>query len=118
MYKETFKKLCMSFDKKPNQELYEYWDEILEDYDPYFIDIAINNIIKNDKFFPTIARIIEEIQNTPYEEISTEEKRRRMKEKGINPEWVDKVIENEEVEQNDIDTFNEFKSFLEGLKNG
>ena len=117
MNKETFKKLCMNFGKDANKELYELWNEQLEDYDPYFVDIAISNIIRNDKYFPTISRVIDELRNIPFEEIPIEEKKRRMKAKGIEPEWLDKVFEDEEPDDDTIREFEEFKSFIEDLRN-
>lgn len=117
MNKETFKKLCMSFDKKPNIELYEYWNEMLEEYDPYYVEKAIESIITTDKFFPTYSRILEALRELPYEEIPTEEKKRRMIAKGVKPEWLDKVFEDEEeIDEETEDVFNDFQNFLEEFR--
>mgnify|MGYP003293357869 CR=1 FL=1 len=78
---------------------------------------TINNIIKTDTYFPTMARILEELKNLPFEEIPTEEKRRRMKEKGVEPSWLDKVFEDEEVDEMTLKEFDDFKSFIEEFRN-
>lgn len=92
MNKKTFVKLCMSFDKEPNEELYLCWDEMLEDYDTYYVDLAVNSIIKNDKFFPTFSRILEAIKELSPMEIPEEEKIKRMETKGVIPKWLNKEL--------------------------
>lgn len=116
MNKKDFAKLCMNFDKEPNVELYEYWNEMLEDYDPYYVEKAIESIIITDKFFPTYSRILEVLKELPLEEIPTEEKKRRMKEKGVEPSWLDKVFEDEEVDEMTLKEFNDFQNFLEEFR--
>lgn len=113
MNKKQFAKLCMNYDKEPNEELYSLWNEMLEDYDPYFIEVAIDNIIQNDKFFPTYSRVLEVLNNIPPMEIPEEEKIKRMKNKGVIPEWFNKEIPESEIEEDD-----EFKTFIEGFRNG
>ena len=115
MNKKDFAKLCMNFDKEPNVELYEYWNEMLEDYDPYYVEKAIESIIKTDKFFPTYSRILEVLKELPLEEIPTEEKKRRMKALGIEPEWLDKEYEDELDEETEKE-FAEFQSFIKEFR--
>ena len=88
MNKKQFVALCINFDKEPSEELFNMWNEMLEDYDSYYIQVVIDNIIKNDKFFPTFYRILEELKNLPPMEIPEEEKIKRMKAKGVIPEWL------------------------------
>lgn len=90
MNKKDFAKLCMNYDKEPNEELYELWNEELKDYDNYYVEMAIKNIIANDRYFPTLSKVIEELKNLPPMEISVEEKIKRMKEKGVIPSWLEK----------------------------
>lgn len=113
---ELFKQLCMNFGKEPTEELYLLWNETLEEYDPYYVEQAIKSIIKNDKFFPTISRVLEVLKELPYKEIPTEEKKRRMKEKGVEPSWLDKVFEDEEVDEMTLKEFNDFQNFLEDFR--
>lgn len=112
MNKKQFAKLCMNYDKEPNEELYSLWNEMLEDYDSYFVEVAIDNIIKNDKFFPTFSRVLEELKKLPPMEIPEEEKIKRMKDKGVIPEWLNKEIPESEIEE---DT--DFKKFIEEFRN-
>lgn len=88
MNKKQFVKLCVNFNKEPNEELYELWCEELEDFGPYYVEVAIKNIMVNDKFFPTLSRVLEELKNLPPMEIPVEEKIKRMKEKGVIPNWL------------------------------
>lgn len=113
---ELFKQLCANFNKEPNEDLYLLWNEQLEDYDPYYLEIAIGNIIRNDNFFPTISRVLEELKRIPLEEIPTSEKIRRMKERGIEPEWLDKVFEEEMLDEEDEGTFNDFQNFIQEFR--
>lgn len=96
MNKKDFVKLCMNYDKEPNEELYELWKEELKDYDTYYVEIAIKNITKEDKFFPNLNRILEEIKKLQSLEIPTYEKIKRMKEKGVIPSWLEDY-ENEKL---------------------
>lgn len=117
MNKKLFVKLCMNFDKEPNEELFNLWNEMLEEYDPHYVEIAINNIIKNDKYFPTFSKIMEEINNLPELEIPDEEKIKRMKAKGIIPSWLNKEIKNQNIDKETEDIFNNFNSFIEDFRN-
>jgi len=89
MNKKDFAKLCMNYDKEPNEELYELWNDALKDYDTYYVKVAIKNIIANDRYFPTLSKVLEEIKNLPVMEIPVKEKIKRMKEKGVIPSWLE-----------------------------
>lgn len=89
MNKELFKMLCANYGKEANIELHKLWNEELKDFDTYYVDIAIKNIIANDKFFPTLSRILEEIKKLPPMEIPEVEKIKRMKAIGIIPSWLE-----------------------------
>lgn len=116
MRTELFKQLCMNFGKEPTEELYLLWNETLEEYDPYYVEQAIRSIIKNDKFFPTISRVLEVLKELPYEEIPTEEKIRRMKKMGIEPEWLYKEYEEELLDEETEKEFADFQNFLEEFR--
>ena len=106
----------MNFDKEPNEELFNMWTEMLEDYDPYYIQVAIDNIIKNDKFFPAFNRILEEIKNLPPIEIPEEEKIKRMKAKRVKPEWLGKEIENQPIDDETENIFSNFQNFIKEFR--
>ncbi len=112
---ELFKKLCMNFNKEPNEDLYLLWNEKFEEFDPYYLEKAISLIISNDSYFPTIARVLEVLRELPYKEIPTEEKKRRMIAKGINPEWLDKEYE-DELDEETENEFADFQNFLEDFR--
>lgn len=113
---ELFKKLCMNFNKEPNEDLYLLFDEQFGEYDPYYFEQAIAYIIKNDNYFPTVARVLEVLKELPSEEIPTEEKKRRMKQMGVSPAWLDMVFEDEtELDEEESE---DFKNFLESFRRG
>lgn len=111
MNKDLFKMLCANYGKEPNKELHILWNEELQNYDPYYVEVAIKNIIAKDKFFPTLSRIVEELRNLPPMEIPEEEKIKRFKSK-VMPSWFNKEIEYQEGEE-DID----FINFIEEFRN-
>lgn len=88
MNKNLFRMLCANYGKEANIELHKLWNEELKDFDTYYVEVAIKNIIANDRYFPTLSRIIEELKNLPPMEIPQEEKIKRMKEKGVIPSWL------------------------------
>ena len=108
---ETYKQLCANFNREPIEELFNLWCEALKDYDTYYIELAIKNIITNDRYFPTLNRIIEELRNLPCIEIPENEKIKRMKAKGVVPNWLGKNITSNEGEEDE-----EFKTFIEEFR--
>ena len=108
---ETFKKLCANYSKEPNEDLYLCWNEMLDGYDPYYVDMAVNSIVKNDKFFPTFNRILEVIKELPPMEIPEEEKIKRMKAKGVIPKWFNSKLTSTPYEDEDFKAFiNDFRA--------
>lgn len=97
MNRKLFKQLCMCFNKQPNEELYELWNDNLINYEPLYIETAIQRIMLNDKFFPTLSRVIEEINGTP--------------------KWYGKEIKNQEIDQETQNEFNEFQDFIRDFRN-
>ena len=89
MNKNLFRMLCANYGKEANIELHKLWNDELKDFDTYYVEVAIKNIIANDRYFPTLSRIIEELKNLPPMEIPQEEKIKRMKEKGVIPSWLE-----------------------------
>ena len=108
---DLFKQLCMNYDKVPNEELYILWKNELKDFDPYYIEVAIKNIIARDRYFPTLSKILEELKNVPAMEIPQEVKIKRMKDKGVIPSWL-----NQNINESEIEVDYEFKNFIEGFR--
>lgn len=112
---ELFKKLCANFNKEPNEDLYLLWNEEFKDYDPYYLELAVLSIIRNDTYFPTISRVLEVLKNISIE-IPEEEKERRMKEKGIEPEWLNKEIVNQPIDEETKKEYDDFQKFLKEFR--
>ena len=85
--------LCTNYNKEPDKELFELWQSQLFDYSEEQIENAIKEIIKTDKYMPTLARIIEMVDTSKmpswfnekieYEEVSPEELQELEKEMSI-----------------------------------
>lgn len=90
MNKKIFKQLCMNYNKEADKELYELWEYNLRCYDEDEIQKAINIIISNDKYFPTLNRILEVAKNVVAKEIFVKDET-----KYKNTEWYGKEIINE-----------------------
>lgn len=104
MNKKLFAKLCFNFNKEPNEELFQLWEEQLKDYEPNRIEEVLKTILVNDKYFPTLSRVIELIDS---------DKENDIKQKCIKPEWLGKQIVNEEIDE---ETKEQFKDFIEYIK--
>ena len=94
MNKRLYLMLCSNYNKEPDKELYELWEENLKEYNEQQVENAIKQIIKTDKYMPTLARIIEMI-DTSYK-----------------PEWMNKEITKEEISEEELrELEEEFKIF-------
>lgn len=116
MNKKLFVKLCFNYGKEPNEELYDLWNEELVEISPNIIEQALKNIISQDRFFPNLSRIFEEIKRIPMKEITDEEKIQKMNRLGINPEWLDKEIVNQPIDKETEELFEDFKTFLKDFR--
>jgi hypothetical protein len=95
MNKKLYKMLCLNFNKELDKDMYEFLSEELIDYDPYYVEQAIKKIIREDRFFPNISRILDVIKSIPTHYFSEEEKIQRWSEHNIRPKWLDKELANE-----------------------
>ena len=114
MNKQLFKQLCMNFNKEADKDLYELWEHNLRPYDEDEIQKAINVIIAKDKFFPTFSRFLEVVKDIVSKEEFDSEKsvREKMKRLNIHPDWLDKEIVNEPIDEETEDVFNDFNNFI------
>lgn len=71
---ETLKYLSIAFDKDLTKEQVEVWYSILGEYDIDSLKNAVKIIIKNNKYFPSIAEVREEIKKLTEEDYSTNAK--------------------------------------------
>ena len=106
MNEKIFVRLCLNYGKEPNKELYEFWKEELEVFNNKEIELAFNNIMKIDKYFPTLSRIYEELRKIPIEEITEEEKKKKMT-YSVYEKWENTYTkENEETYEKVVSEFN------------
>lgn len=116
MNKKLFKQLCMNYNKEADKELYELWEHNLRCYDEEELSKAINIIIANDKYFPTLNRILEIVKDIVNKE-NIEYDEKYMKEKIINsgviPEWFNKDITNQKIDEQTKKEYDEFMGFIE-----
>lgn len=98
MNKKDFAKLCMNYGKEPNEDLFELWEYNLRCYDEKEIKDAVNVIVLNDKYFPSLGRMLEVVKDIVKKEdvyVSEEQKREKMERLNIKPEWLKEEIKNE-----------------------
>ena len=113
MNKKIYKTLCDNFNREINVELYEIWKEELKDYDEILVEQAVKQIIMNDKYMPTLARIVEIIKNLPPLDIPEDKKIERWEKQGIHPECLGKGIATEILNQQEIDNLERELSIFE-----
>lgn len=116
MNKKLFKQLCMNFNREADKELYELWEYNLRPYDEEEMQKAISIIISQDKFFPTLNRVLEVVKDVVKKEVivfdSEDTIREKMKRLNIHPKWLDKEIVNEEIDKETEEGFNDFQNFI------
>ena len=114
---ELFRQICMNFNREPSEDVYRLWNEELINYDDLYVEQAFKNILKNEKYFPTLSRVIEEITNLPSIEITEDTKKKRMEKRGIIPQWLRGEVINERMGISDYKTFEDFNDFIEEFRN-
>lgn len=111
MNKQLFKQLCMNYNKEADKDLYELWNYNLRCYDEEEIQRTINIIISNDKYFPTLSRMLEVIKQIIEKKFFTKDKI-----KYKNTKWFNKEIINEKIDEQSKKDFEDFKRFLEEFR--
>lgn len=116
MNKKDFAKLCFNYNKEPNEELYELWEYNLRCYDEEELSKAINIIIANDKYFPTLSRVLEVVKEIVSKEdiiYDDEYKKEKIQKCGVIPKWLDQEIVNQEIDEQTKKEYDEFMGFIE-----
>lgn len=120
MNKKDFVKLCFNFSKEPSEELFELWEYNLRCYDEDEIQKAIGIILTQDKYFPTLNRMLEVVKGiVEKEEIIQDDEdaiRKKMKRLNIRPEWLDKEIKSQPIDEETKEFEKEFKNFIEEFR--
>lgn len=97
MNRKLYSMLCENYNKTKSEEHYGLLKMFLEDCDPIYLERAINKIIKQDKFFPSAARIIEVYDEVDGSVLTEEEKLKKWSKEGIVPECTTKEPTEEEI---------------------
>lgn len=113
MNKTLFKQLCMNYNKQPDKELYELWEYNLRPYDEEEIQQAINIITTNDKYFPTLNRLLEVVKDIVLKETFIKDES-----KYKNTKWYGKEIINQPIDEETQKEFDDFNNFIKEFRNG
>lgn len=119
MNKKIFKQLCMNYNREADKELYELWEYNLRCFDEDEMQKAVGVIITQDKFFPTLNRILEVLkdivskENVIKSELDIREKMERL---NIKPKWLDKEIVNKKIDKETEKEFEDFNKFIEEFR--
>lgn len=120
MNKKIFKQLCMNYNRDADKDLYEMWEYNLRCYDEDEMQKAINIIIAQDKFFPTLSRVLEVVKDVvKKEDVSKNEDAiiEKAKRLNINLQWYNEDIEDEPIDDETKKTFEDFNKFIEEFRN-
>lgn len=117
MNKDLFKKLCLNFNKEPDKELYDLWNEELEVINSIYVEKAIKNIMKKDKFMPNLNRVFEELNKLGDVYITEEEKVKKWVQNGVKPSWYNNEIINEKIDKETEEIFEDFNNFIQEFRN-
>lgn len=88
MNKQLFKQLCMNYNRDADKELYELWEYNLRCYDEDEMKQAISIIISQDKYFPTLSRILEVVKDIVNKEV-IDDRYKIEKLNKIKPSWYE-----------------------------
>lgn len=109
MNKKDFAMLCINYGKEPNEDLFELWKYNLRPYDEEEIKKTFNIIMAQDKFFPTLNRIIEVVKDL----VSKEETIKIIK---IKPERYFNETTNLEIDEETENIYNDFQNFIKEFR--
>lgn len=113
MNKKLFKQLCMNYNREADKELYELWEYNLRPYDDEELQKAVSIIISQDKYFPTLNRVLEIVKNIVSKEVFVKDTT-----KYKNTEWYGKKITNQEIDEETEKEYQDFLKYLEEFRNG
>jgi hypothetical protein len=91
--------LCSNFNRTKDDEHYQMLKENFLDDDSLYLERAIKKIIQEDKYFPSVARIKEVLDEMYEEPLTKDEKLKRWEKEGITPSCLNK--EPEEIKISD-----------------
>lgn len=111
----ALKRLEINFSKKMDKHQKIEWYEVFKDLDFRFFCRTVREINKNNKFFPTIYEMREEVKKVldAFEEFTEKEKTYNFKKNGIIPKWLGKAIKSEPIE---VEEKAELENILKSFK--
>ena len=102
MNRKLYSMLCSNFNKQKDDEHYQMLKENFLDEDSLYLERAIKKIIQEDKYFPSVARI-KEVLNEVYEEpLTQDEKLKRWEKEEITPSCMSKEPQDEEMSDEEL----------------
>ena len=119
MNKKDFAKLCFNYGREPNEDLYELWEDNLRCYDEDEIKKTINTIISQDKYFPTLSRVLEVVKDVvKKEDVSKNEDAiiEKAKRLNINLHWYNEDVESEPIDDDTKKIFEDFNNFIKEFR--
>lgn len=113
MNRKLYSLLRDNFNKQKDDEHYQMIKEVFEDEDPLLLERAIKKIINEDRFFPSVARIKEVLNELSDIPLSKDEKLKRREKEGITPSCLSKEPEETQISEEEL---KELEDFFEGFK--
>ena len=120
MNKKIFKQLCMNYNKEADKDLFELWQNNLRCYDEDEMQKAVAIIIAQDRYFPTLNRVLEVVKDVVSKEridFNNEDYiKEKMQKYNIKPDWLDKEITNQEIDEETEKEFEDFNNFIQEFR--
>lgn len=108
MVKKLYEKLCINYNKQKDIEQCELWNELFGNEDPLLLERAVKKIINEDKYFPSVARIREVLNEQSNIPLTKEEKLKRWKKEGITPSCLSKEPEETQISEEELEELEDF----------
>ncbi len=107
MNRKLYSTLCTNFNKTKDDEHYQMLKENLKNEDSLYLERAIIKIIQEDKYFPSVARIKEALNEICDEPLTQDEKIKRWGKEGITPSCLSKEPQSEEIDDEELKALQE-----------
>lgn len=114
MNRKLYSLLCDNYNKPKSEEHYQMLKEIFDDEDPIMLERAFNKIINEDKYFPSVVRIKEILDEVWKKPLTKEEKLKRWEKEGIIPSCLSKTPKDEEIDDEELKALQEDFDLLFG----
>lgn len=102
MNKKHYMTLCSNFNKTKDKDYFEMLEDMFKNVDEIYMERAIKKIISEDKYFPSVARIKEVLDEMYEEPLTKDEKLKRWEKEGITPSCLNKEPNEEDVSDEEL----------------